>query len=305
MRFDPVWRLQRSATLALILSPVGILVIAAARLLIIAGYSPATASAIVTSDGYLNALLGSVLPVIPLVLPYLALLLLFFRRFVPGALALLTAGLISPSRLSGQQALMAASADLHRVASWCSHHTWIAPVALVAAVFLVATLGQGLSSFGRTAGTMVALALTVYVATLFPLQNGGYYEGLLKLPWIPAEVVTLTSGSAEVGYVLADTNVSMEVLINSTRQIAFYPNGLIASQRICAVDPATTRQPVVRLIPVSSAVPACSSLAQATTKRQAVTPGRPPAQAAAAPVLTGPGHASPAAPRHAAGSQIR
>lgn len=264
MRFDPLWRLQRSATLALIASPAGILVIAAARLLIIAGYSPVTASAIVTSDGYVNALLGSVLPVIALIMPYLALVLLFFRRFLLGTLAALTAGLISPSRQDGRDALKTATADLHRVAAWILQHQWILPIALIAVVLLIAVLCLGASAFARTAGTIVALALTVYVAGLFPPQSGGYYEGLLKLPWMPAEGLTLTSGSTQIGYVLADTNVSMEVLINSTRTIVFYPNRLIASQQICAADPAVARQPLIRLTPATSAVPPCASLAPET-----------------------------------------
>ena len=55
-------RLSRSATIALLVSPIGLLFVSAARLLIISDYNPATASAIVSSGGYVDALLGTVPP---------------------------------------------------------------------------------------------------------------------------------------------------------------------------------------------------------------------------------------------------
>jgi hypothetical protein len=93
---DPIRRLQRSSTLALALSPVGIIIIAAARLLIVSDYKVSTATAIVTSDGYVNTLLGSLIPAVPLFIPYLALILLFTRRFILGLLTLAAGALISP-----------------------------------------------------------------------------------------------------------------------------------------------------------------------------------------------------------------
>jgi hypothetical protein len=259
MRFDPIWRLQRSATLALILSPVGVLILAAARLLVIAGYSTVTASAIVTSDGYVNTLLGSVMPVIQILMPYVALLLLFFRRFLAGALAVITAGLISPSRLDDRQALGIASRDLHRIASWFLSDLWIMPIAVVAAALLVAVICLGTSALVRTVGTLLALALTIYVVALYPLQTSrNYYESLLTLPWIPAQEITLTSGKTEVGFVLADNNVSMEFLINASRSVVYYPNQLIEHQEICDLDSAVERGPLIRLIPAKTTVPPCS-----------------------------------------------
>jgi hypothetical protein len=62
-------RLGRSATIALLVSPIGVLFVSAARLLIISDYNPATASGVVSSGGYVDALLGMVLPLIPLVVP--------------------------------------------------------------------------------------------------------------------------------------------------------------------------------------------------------------------------------------------
>ena len=87
-------RIGRSATIALLISPLGILFLSVIRLLIISDYNTATASAIVASGGYVDALLGTVIPLIPLLLPYLALVLLFVNRVVPGLLALLIGGVL-------------------------------------------------------------------------------------------------------------------------------------------------------------------------------------------------------------------
>ena len=73
-------RIGRSATLALLLSPVGLLLISATRLLIVSYYNPATALAILSSGGYINTLLGTIMPMVPIFMPYLALVLLFFNR---------------------------------------------------------------------------------------------------------------------------------------------------------------------------------------------------------------------------------
>src|ERR1700722_19807203 len=93
---DMIQRISRSTTIALLVSPVGLLIISAARLLIISNYDPATALAITSSQGYINTLLGTIIPIVPIYIPYLALLLLFSGRIIPGALALLATTLISP-----------------------------------------------------------------------------------------------------------------------------------------------------------------------------------------------------------------
>jgi hypothetical protein len=278
MRFDPIIRLQRSKTLALILSPVGVLIVAAARLLIIAGYSTSTASAIVTSDGYVNVLLGSVIPVIQILMPYVALVLLFFRRFLPGALALIIAGLISPSPLDSHEALSIASRDLHRIASLSLSDLWIIPVAVVAAIPLLAVLVLGMNAFVRTVGTLLALALTVYVVGVYPLQTGrSYYQNLLTLPWIPAQEITLISGKTEIGFVISDSDISTEVLLNNTRSVVYYPNQMIKHQELCDIDPEVEQGPLIRLIPAKATTPPCSVPA---TAAKPARPAKPPKHSA-------------------------
>src|SRR5215470_2518605 len=102
---DVTSRLWRSATIALLVSPVGLVFISVSRLLIISNYNPVTASAVASSSGYVDTLLGTVIPLIPLLLPYLALLLLFFGRVALGLLALVAVAFVSPMTVSGPAAL--------------------------------------------------------------------------------------------------------------------------------------------------------------------------------------------------------
>jgi len=75
--YDVPGRLSRSTTIALVASPIGLLLIAVIRLLTVADYNPATAAGIVSSGGYVDTLLGTIIPLVPIFTPYLALLLLF------------------------------------------------------------------------------------------------------------------------------------------------------------------------------------------------------------------------------------
>ncbi len=88
--------MRRSATLAVIVSPIGLIVISVIRLLIVAGYNPDTALAIVSSGGYVGTLLGTIIPLVPIFAPYLALVLLFFNRVIPAILMLLATAFMSP-----------------------------------------------------------------------------------------------------------------------------------------------------------------------------------------------------------------
>ena len=71
-------RIRSLSTLALILSPVGLILLAATRVLIVSDYNPTTALAVGSSSGYVNTLFGSVLPLVPVLMPYIALVLLYF-----------------------------------------------------------------------------------------------------------------------------------------------------------------------------------------------------------------------------------
>jgi hypothetical protein len=262
--FDAVGGLRRSSTLALALSPVGVILIAITRLLIVSDYKVSTATAIIASDGYLNTLLGSLIPVVPLFIPYLALILLLSRRFIIGVLAVLAAAVASPAMYTGAKALRVLTADFHHVRQW-SMSGWpnslILPLALIAVVLLLFSSVFGLSRLGRTLGVLLAVALIPFALQLYPLPIGPtYYAQLLKQPWLPEERIDLHAGPAVVGYVLADSNLSLEVLRQADRSVVFYPNGLVTGQKICQGVPDSRVRPLFPLTPLRNPAPACEPL---------------------------------------------
>jgi hypothetical protein len=255
--FDPIRRLQRSTTLALALSPVGLILIAVTRLLIVSDYRVSTATAIVTSDGYLNTLLGSLLPIVPLLIPYLALLLLLSRRFITGLLALAAGALVSPLAYTRSQALHLFETDGSRGWDWAVGNLLMVLLAIVAAVLVLSTLLFGVAVFSRTVGVVLAVALVALVLVLYPLPVGGsYYEQLIKQPWLPEERITLHARPLVLGYVLADTDVAMEVLLQNGRSVVFYPNKLVVAQEICQAVPGSLR-PLLPLTPSQKPAPPC------------------------------------------------
>src|SRR5579862_4825799 len=245
-------RLSRSATLALILSPLGLLIISAARLLIVANYSPATAATIASSGGYVDVLLGTVIPLVPIFAPYLALGLLFARRVIPSILTFLVAGLVSPTavRLSGALTLVRTDWDL--IGAWVGAHLYILILAIPAGLLLVAAfLSFRFSVFLRTAAAPVAsILLFPYVFQLYPLPyNGSFYAQLLRQPWLPAEQIMLTTHRNVIGYTLSSGSDWFIVLMDKSRTIFYYHAKDVASQQVCQIGRAPRTRPLIALVP--------------------------------------------------------
>lgn len=109
-------------SIALILSPVGLLLISAARLLIVANFNTTTAVTIASSGGFVNTLLGTVIPLVPAFVPYLALLLLLLRRFLLSVMTFIFAAFISPTSVTLTQGLDLARADWARATALAANH---------------------------------------------------------------------------------------------------------------------------------------------------------------------------------------
>jgi hypothetical protein len=272
--FDVPGRLSRSATIALIGSPIGLLVVSVIRLLIVADYNPATALAIVSSGGYVDTLLGTIVPLVPIFTPYLALLLLFFNRVIPGLLTLLAAAFMSPVVLTRPEAVHLPGDDW----SLITHRNVLVLIVLVllAAVFAVLLalefMGLGFGVVARTAGTVACIALIPFVMRLYPFPlTSEFYTGLIKQPWLPAETITLTSGQAFTGYVLSDNGTWLVVLTDGTRTIHYYRSVQVASQQICQVTRTAAKQPLIPLFPAHlnapTSTPACGGPATGRAAR--------------------------------------
>lgn len=136
-------------SIALILSPVGLLIISAGRLIVVANFNTTTAVTIASSGGFVNTLLGSVIPMVPVFIPYLALILLLFRRFLLSIMAFVLTAFISPTSLTLTQGVTLAKSDwdnlAFRVADYRSAVIGLALIVLMLVWFYNRSFAEGLS----------------------------------------------------------------------------------------------------------------------------------------------------------------
>jgi len=265
--FDLPGRWSRPGAVALIVSLTGLLLVSVIRLLIVADYNPATASAIASSGGYVDTLLGAIIPLVPLFAPYLALVLLFFNRVILAILTILATAFMTPVATTRAAALGVANDDWQSI----THRSLLAIIVMAALglvfVFLLILvfLGPGFGTGVKTVATVASIALIPFVATIYPFPlSSQYYAGLLKQPWLPAQVITLVSGQKVTGYVLSDNGTWVVVLDDPTRAIHYYRAAQVAVRQICQIRPAPPRPPLIPLYPghltSPSSTPACAIL---------------------------------------------
>jgi hypothetical protein len=252
-------RLRRSATIALIVSPTGLLLIAVIRLLIVSNYNAVTASTIVSSGGYVDTLLGTVIPLIPIFLPYIGLALMFFRRVIPGVLALAASLLISPASMPRAAAISLAREDCRAVVNWSDANGFIfVLLGLLLIGLLMGTIVLGFTTFIRTVGTIASLALLPFVVQLYPLpHHNSYYANQLRQPWLPAETITLASHQEVIGYTLSSDSDWLVFLRNYDRHVVYYRQSEVADRHVCQIGNAAALRPLVTLAPASARTPRC------------------------------------------------
>src|SRR2546430_7870190 len=101
--------------IALIAPPIGVLVISAARLIIVANFNTTTAVTIASSGGFINTLLGTVIPLVPVFMPYFALLLLLTRNFLLSILAFAFSAFITPTSITLTDVIDLVQTDWHNL----------------------------------------------------------------------------------------------------------------------------------------------------------------------------------------------
>ena len=127
-----------SKSIALLLSPLGLILIGAVRLFVIADYNTTTAVTIASSGGYVSTLLGSIIPLIPIFMPYVALILLLFRQFFLSIIAFVFAVFITPTRLTLPAALPIVKTEVRQMLSQTSGNAVVpALIVVLILVFLV------------------------------------------------------------------------------------------------------------------------------------------------------------------------
>jgi len=225
-------------TLALILSPLGVLLISAARLIIVSDYNTTTAVTIASSGGYVNAVLGSIIPLVPVFAPYIALLLLLFRRFLLSIIALIFTAFITPAPIRLSDMLPLARADAQLLfgnSPAISHLTPRQIVALVTLLLIIVAFWV----YHRSLGEAVSVVLVMILASAFVLaslnRNPSLPHTLLLagmgerrlIAWAPTEwLLILTIGLFVVFFLTTYYHTFPRVLsaiIAITATIAIFP----------------------------------------------------------------------------------
>jgi hypothetical protein len=154
----------RRRSIALIASPIGLLLISAARLIVVSNYNTTTAVTIAASGGYVNTLLGSIIPLIPVFAPYLALILLLFRRFILSIIVFIFAAFITPTPIQPTALLSLASADWLQLLHLLPHtQIFVAAGIVLLSVAVVGPLWAHHHELAEVAG---AIVLIIVIAAL-------------------------------------------------------------------------------------------------------------------------------------------
>ena len=159
-------------SIALILSPVGVLLIAAARLIIVANFNTTTAVTIASSGGFVNTLLGTVIPLVPVFMPYVALLLLLTRHFLLSIMSFVFVAFISPTSITAAEGLHVAEAYWIRTIVVLHDYRAAALVVLIV-TFIVVWIYNRSFVEGLSIIVVMVAALTLLIAipnASFPLQ---------------------------------------------------------------------------------------------------------------------------------------
>lgn len=253
-------KIQSSSTMALLLSPLGVLIIAATRLLIVSDYNMSTALAILSSDGYVNTLLGTVFPLIPVLLPYLALVLLYLNRVIASCLAFIATLLVSPATMTRAGVRSTVLREWHMIVGGGSgRHALLLLLAIPAGALLLATLaGFGPAVVVRTIGTIAIIMVLPLMVQLYHVPlNEGFYADLLRQPWLPAESITLTTHETVVAYQLESDGYWLEVLMDQSRSVEHYRMSQISARDICQIASISTGRPLLPLVSASAPPEPC------------------------------------------------
>jgi hypothetical protein len=230
----------------------------------VTNYNPAVALSVASSGGYVNTLLGTIIPLVPIFMPYLALLLLFFNRVIVGILTFLAAALVSPTLMTVSSTLSLIQRDGQRLVNSIHEHFLLALFLGIPFVVLliIELLGIGFYAFLKTTATVASLALIPLIFKVYPLplnNNQGYYAVLLRQPWLPPVTITLGSGRKIVGYTLSTEGKWYVVLLAEHRTLRYIRPQYVRKQVVCQMGRSKVTQPLFTLVPKVPTVPTCKA----------------------------------------------
>jgi len=152
--------------MAFIGGPIGVLLISAGRLIIVANFNTTTAVTIASSGGFVNTLLGTVIPLVPVFMPYFALILLLTRHFLLSVLAFAFAAFITPTSITLTDVLYLIQTDWYHLVNVFSDSR---PGIIVIVLIILAVLWVYNRSLLEALSAVVALVIAV--ALLFAAPN--------------------------------------------------------------------------------------------------------------------------------------
>jgi hypothetical protein len=178
--------------IALLLSPLGLVIISVGRLLIISDYNTTTATAVASSTGYVNTLLGTLIPLVPAFIPYIALLLLLLRQFVLSIIAFAFTAFIAPTPFAKQTTRYVVLSDTRQLFAQMLDH-W--PFGLAITVIAAAVIGVAVWIYlGSAAEALAALLVLAIVVTLLFTPLVANLPGLYQVSSNDKQIITQISG---------------------------------------------------------------------------------------------------------------
>lgn len=181
-------------SIALILSPVGLLLISAARLIVVAKFNTTTAVTIASSGGFINTLLGTVIPLVPIFMPYLALFLLLLRRFLLSIMTFVFAAFITPASVSLLDVFGFAKLQWQNLVAQFSDHRTI--IIIIVLAILVALWAYN-RSFAEALSIVVAAAVAVALFLAIPAKH---LSKPMRLASTSEHDVVIRASSGAYGY---------------------------------------------------------------------------------------------------------
>lgn len=251
--------------IALLVTPVGLALISAVRLLIISNYNVTTAVTVAESGGFVNTFLGSLIPLVPVFMPYLALAFLAFRRFILCALAIMATALISP--VIRPSVVTLRYFDNYWFTVYGHLHGALLAIALgIVACGLVAVVWGDSDGFAAVYLLLTVVwafaavfALAPYLLTAYPApRTQSFYASYLRQPWLTAEQISVDPSKIYQGYVLSSDDQWMTVLLYQSRTIAYFRADSVTARIVCEPATAPPPSPLIRLINAkNTSLPEC------------------------------------------------
>lgn len=251
----------------ILVTPVGLALVAAVRLLIISNYNVTTAVTVAESGGYVNTFLGSLIPLVPAFMPYLALVFLAFRRFLLCAFTIVATALISPVVVR-PSVLTLGYFDNYWVSTFHSIYGHVnEALSAIAIGILICWLILPWGVFSGWVYTLVTtlwacvafVTLLPYLLIAYPAPSTqNFYASYLRQPWLTAEQITVDPSKIYQGYVLSTDDQWMTVLLYQSRTIAYFRADSVTARTVCESPAKPPPSPLIRLLNAKSAqLPEC------------------------------------------------